>query len=111
NCSPKAPPNDTFHVGGFVDQAVFDDINNFANFMRFLAPPTPAPLTNQIVQGSNQFFNVGCARCHTVTLQTGASPFPSLANKTIHPYSDFALHHMGPSLADSISQGIAGGDE
>ena len=44
-------------------------------------------------------------------LQTGASPFPALANKTIHPYSDFAIHHMGPGLADQVSQGLAGGDD
>jgi len=28
-----------------------------------------------------------------------------------HPYSDFALHHMGSNLADGISQGGAGPDE
>lgn len=111
NCSPTAPPNSIFNVGGFVDQAVFDDITNFANFMRLLAPPAPIPDTNQIVQGRNQFVNVGCGRCHTPTLTTGASPVPSLANQTIHPYSDFALHHMGPGLADGVSQGVAGGDE
>lgn len=64
-----------------------------------------------MVQGSNQFFNIDCANCRTVTLQTGASPFPQLANKEIHPYSDFALHRMGPSLADQISPGVASGDE
>jgi CxxC motif-containing protein (DUF1111 family) len=111
NCSPVAPPNSIFNLGGLVDQAVFDDITNFADFMRFLAAPTPTPGNNLIVQGANQFANVGCARCHTATLQTGASAFPSLANQIIHPYSDFALHHMGPGLADNISQGIAGGDE
>ncbi len=111
NCSPVAPPNSIFNLGGLVDSAVFDDINAFANFMRFLAPPSSGPIDNTVVQGSNQFFNVGCARCHTVTLQTGASPFPPLANQTIHPYSDFAIHHMGPGLADGVSQGLAGGDE
>jgi CxxC motif-containing protein (DUF1111 family) len=111
NCSPVPPPNSIFNVGGFVDQAVFDDITNFSNFMRFLAAPTPIPDTNQIVQGRNQFVNIGCGKCHTPTLQTGASPFPSLANQTIHPYSDFAIHHMGPGLADGVSQGLAGGDE
>lgn len=111
NCSPVAPPNSIFNLGGFIDQDVFDDITHFANFMRFLAPPDRGPINNTVVQGSNQFFNVGCARCHTVTLQTGDSPFPSLANKTIHPYSDFAIHHMGPGLADQVSQGLAGGDE
>ncbi len=111
NCSPVAPPNSIFNLGGLVDSAVFDDINAFANFMRFLAPPDRGPIDNTVVQGSNQFVNVGCARCHTVTLQTGASPFPPLANQTIHPYSDFAIHHMGPGLADGVSQGLAGGDE
>jgi CxxC motif-containing protein (DUF1111 family) len=111
NCSPAAAPNSVFNLGGQVDSAVFDDIVNFANFMRFLAPPGRGPGDNTVVQGSNQFFNVGCATCHTVTLKTGASPFPPLANQSIHPYSDFALHHMGPLLADQISQGLAGGDE
>jgi CxxC motif-containing protein (DUF1111 family) len=111
NCSPVAPPNSIFNLGGRIDSAVFDDINGFANFMRFLAPPARGPIDNTVVQGSNQFINVGCARCHTVTLQTGASPFPPLANQTIHPYSNFALHDMGPGLADHVSQGLAGGDE
>jgi CxxC motif-containing protein (DUF1111 family) len=115
DCSPLAPPNSYWNIGGLVDQAVFDDITNFANFMRFLAAPAPAPgtsATNTLVnQGFNEFVNIGCANCHTPTLQTGASPFAPLANQTIHPFSDFALHHMGPGLADQISQGQAAGDQ
>jgi CxxC motif-containing protein (DUF1111 family) len=34
-----------------------------------------------------------------------------LGLQVIHPYSDFAIHNMGPGLADQISQGLAGGDE
>jgi CxxC motif-containing protein (DUF1111 family) len=30
---------------------------------------------------------------------------------TYNPYSDFALHHMGPDLADGINQGAAGPDQ
>jgi CxxC motif-containing protein (DUF1111 family) len=30
---------------------------------------------------------------------------------TFAPYSDVALHHMGPGLADFVSQGAAGPDE
>ncbi|MGA8538129.1 MAG: di-heme oxidoredictase family protein, partial [Terriglobales bacterium] len=30
---------------------------------------------------------------------------------TYNPYSDFALHHMGPGLADGINQGAAGPDQ
>jgi CxxC motif-containing protein (DUF1111 family) len=108
-CSPLSSPNSYWNIGGLVDQAVFDDITNFANFMRFLAAPTPVPATS--TQGTNQFVSIGCANCHTPTLKTGPSQFAGLANQTIHPYSDFALHHMGPGLADQVSQGLAAGDQ
>jgi CxxC motif-containing protein (DUF1111 family) len=31
-----------------------------------------------------------------------------LSNQTYHPYSDFAIHTMAPTLADGITQGSAG---
>jgi len=34
-----------------------------------------------------------------------------MSNVTYHPFSDFALHHMGTRLADGITQGAAGPDE
>jgi CxxC motif-containing protein (DUF1111 family) len=34
-----------------------------------------------------------------------------MSNITYHPYSDFALHHMGSRLADGINQGAAGPDQ
>jgi CxxC motif-containing protein (DUF1111 family) len=34
-----------------------------------------------------------------------------MSNATYHPYSDYALHNMGSTLADGISQGVAGPDE
>jgi CxxC motif-containing protein (DUF1111 family) len=111
NCSPVASPQDTFNLLS-PTPAVFDDVTGFATFMRFLAPPAPAPQNTSTISGAAQFVSIGCAQCHTVTLQTGASAFgPALSNQTIHPYSDFALHHMGPGLADQISQGLAGGDQ
>ena len=111
NCSPAPPPNDTFNVGGFADAAVFDDTTNFANFMRFLDPPARGSIDGTVSQGSLEFVNIGCANCHTPTFTTGASAFAPLAIKEIHPFSDFALHHMGNGLADHISQGSAGGDQ
>jgi CxxC motif-containing protein (DUF1111 family) len=110
NCDPFGSPNDIFNLGS-TGSEVFDDVTAFAAFMRFLAPPDRGAITNSVVNGSNVFTNIGCALCHTVTLQTGPSRFSALGNQTIHPYSDFALHHMGPNLADQISQGSAGGDE
>jgi CxxC motif-containing protein (DUF1111 family) len=111
NCSPDAPPNDIFNVGGFTDAGVFDDPTNFANFMRFLAPPTRGPIDSTVTRGSLEFVNIGCSNCHTASFTTGASTFAALANQEIHPFSDFALHHMGNGLADHISQGLASGDQ
>lgn len=111
NCTPATAPNSDLNLGGNVDTAVLDDINDFANFMRLLAPPARGPIDNTATQGFNNFVNIGCANCHSRDLVTGEYGIPQLANQTIHPFSDFALHHMGPGLADQISQGIAGGDE
>jgi len=34
-----------------------------------------------------------------------------MTNVAYHPYSDFAVHHMGSTLADGVNQGAAGPDE
>jgi CxxC motif-containing protein (DUF1111 family) len=34
-----------------------------------------------------------------------------MSNVAYHPYSDFAIHHMGQRLADGVSQGSAGPDQ
>lgn len=87
------------------------DVVNFANFMRLSAPPTPAPLSASAANGQNLFNVVGCALCHSPTLTTGQSRFTNMSNATYHPYSDFALHHMGSGLSDGINQGAAGPDQ
>jgi CxxC motif-containing protein (DUF1111 family) len=87
------------------------DVVNFAIFMRLSAPPTPAPLSDSAARGKTFFSSVGCANCHSPNLTTAASPFTGMSNVTYHPYSDFALHHMGGNLADGISQGAAVADE
>ena len=100
---------------------ILGDTSNFANFMRFLAPPVPATSylipgvgtvgSASIASGAAQFNSVGCALCHTPSMQTGQSVFTSLSNKTVNLYSDLLVHHMGAQLADGITQGVAGGDE
>jgi hypothetical protein len=40
-----------------------------------------------------------------------ATRFGRCFHITYHPYSDFALHHMGSTLADGTSQGVAQPDE
>jgi CxxC motif-containing protein (DUF1111 family) len=84
------------------------DIDRFANFMRLLDAPKPVGGQDT---GQTLFDAVGCALCHTPTLQTGSSSVPALNNRAVNLFSDLLLHHMGTTLADGISQGLAQGDE
>src|SRR5207244_1894347 len=82
-----------------------------AAFIRLSAPPTPSPQTTSTLNGSTLFSSIGCDLCHSPSLTTGASIFRSMGGVTYHPFSDFALHHMGSGLADGINQGAAGPDQ
>jgi CxxC motif-containing protein (DUF1111 family) len=84
------------------------DIINFAAFSRLSAPPTPAASTSSTQAGSALFVSIGCSLCHSPSLTTGQSIFTGMSNVTYNPYSDFALHHMGTTLSDGVSQGAAG---
>ena len=87
------------------------DVVNFAAFMRLSAPLMPAPMSTSATNGANLFNSVGCALCHTSTLTTGKAKSTAMSYFTYHPYSDFALHHMGLGLSDGINQGAAGPDQ
>lgn len=114
-CGFKAVPNDTTNVDAATGFQTLSDIEHFAFFMRFLAPPTPSSTSPggavSIAAGFNTFISTGCQFCHTQTLFTGNAASAALNNQQANLYSDLALHHMGPGLADGISQGVAGGDE
>lgn len=101
-------PNYLTNIGTVSEMS--SDIVNFAAFSRMLAPPTPGPSTASTQNGARLFNSMGCAMCHSPSLTSGASVYTGGA-QTYHPYSDFALHHMGPNLADGIDQGVAGPDE
>jgi len=116
-------PEDEINPTASPNSAVLDDVSAFANFMRFLAPPPPAPsgapvLLNgtpvtDIAQGSSLFNAIGCATCHNPSPgTTQASGFvSSLSNVPVNAFSDIEIHHMGTGLADNVSQGGAGGDQ
>jgi CxxC motif-containing protein (DUF1111 family) len=87
------------------------DIDAFVDAMRLSAPPTPVLPTAHTKEGQDIFNRVGCVLCHSDTLTTAQSVFTGMGNVQYHPFSDFALHHMGTNLADGISQGLAGPDE
>src|SRR6202049_1047545 len=95
---------------------VLSDIEAFANFMRMLVPPTPAPDTQSTVNGRASFAKIGCAHCHTPSFTTSkmiasgssTSPSAALSNQPVNLFSDLLVHHMGNGLADGITQGGAG---
>jgi len=86
------------------------EIDRLTNYMRYLAPPVPAPSTPVSVAGRAVFDAIGCAACHTPTLNTGPNSITALANQNVNLYSDLLLHDMGSS-ADGIAQGVAGTKE
>jgi CxxC motif-containing protein (DUF1111 family) len=110
-CQFNPTPEDTFHPDAPTLIDSLPDVTKFTAFARFLAPPTPIPDTLSIAAGRTLFAQIGCALCHTPSLQTGASAVTALSGKTAHLYSDLALHGMGPGLADGVVEGNAGPDE
>jgi CxxC motif-containing protein (DUF1111 family) len=104
-------PEDMTNFGGNGKRAAMSDVQGFSVFATLLAAPNRGDVTPSTISDSSLFSQVGCALCHTPMLPTGPSNVAALSNQTIHPYSDFAVHHMGPGLADGVSQGSAGPDE
>jgi CxxC motif-containing protein (DUF1111 family) len=120
-CMFNATPEDHVSFAPGPPKDASADVIAFANFMRFLAPPVPAAsfpgaTADSILHGKALFESlaatgVGCALCHTPSMQTGNSPVPSLSNQAAKLYSDLLVHRMGTNLADDIVQGAAGPDE
>ena len=114
-------PEDTSNPNSTPNAAVLDDVSAFANFMRFLAPPTPGGVmlngqqvaATSIANGSALFSSIGCAACHNPTPgTTQASHFaPGLSNIPVPAFSDLEIHKMGIRLEDKVSQGGAGGTQ
>lgn len=69
----------------------------------------------QVMKGEEKFYEAKCHLCHTPTLHTrqdapvllNGTRLPWLSNQTIHPYSDFLLHDMGPGLDNKVRVGSA----
>jgi len=86
------------------------DSNGVATCQPF-GPPGSTIGSPQVILGQSFFATVGCSLCHSPTLTTAPSINSSLSNQPYHPYSDFALHHMGTGDADGVNQGVATSDE
>ena len=114
NFAPTVTNSDPY----VVNASIVSDVVAFAMFMRLLAPPTPSTAVpgagpGSISRGQGLFSAIGCATCHTATINsTQPSNFTlSLGNAPVNAFSDIEIHHMGVGLADNVSQGGAGGDQ
>ena len=114
-CRTIATPNDQTHFDSTTTTGVLSDVSGFTDFMRFLDQPAPAcqvnvNCSNSINNGSALFQQIGCATCHTPSMQTGTNPVGALSNQTANLYSDLLVHNMG-QLGDGVTQGSAGPNE
>jgi CxxC motif-containing protein (DUF1111 family) len=100
-----------------ANATILSDVEGFAQFMRLLAPPIPSTTTpggaTSISNGKSLFTSVGCATCHTPTINSTqpSNITPSLGSTAVSAFSDLEIHHMGTGLVDNVSQGTAGGDQ
>jgi CxxC motif-containing protein (DUF1111 family) len=96
----------------------YSDIQLFTVFMELLAPPTAStssPGGPASIQRGETLFrgSLGCALCHTPTLMASVSPFVSQGSgqAAVNLFSDLLVHNMGDTLADGVTQGLAGPSE
>jgi CxxC motif-containing protein (DUF1111 family) len=78
------------------------DIDNFAAFMRVLAPIARGPIDESVRDGERVFAAIGCAACHVPALATGPNANPLFNRKVVPLYSDLLLHKIG--TGDGIKQ-------
>jgi CxxC motif-containing protein (DUF1111 family) len=81
------------------------DVAAFADFMRSTKVPPRGHIGADEQGGAQIFSSIGCVTCHTRTIRTASAgevingghfTVPAaLADKLIHPYSDFLLHDVG----------------
>jgi CxxC motif-containing protein (DUF1111 family) len=114
-CRSMLPsPTDYVQYEESQAQRVVDDINHFANFMRFLAAPVPvasfgAVTAAQVTAGETAFNKAGCNVCHIKSMMTGIHSASALSNKVVQLFSDLLVHDVG--TGDGIQQGLASGKQ
>src|SRR6202035_4209953 len=83
SCLFNAAPEDHTHVDASTPTDAISDVTKFAIFMRFLAPPAPAPETPSSARGRVVFAETGCALCHTPLLTTARSSSAALSEQPV----------------------------
>ena len=84
-------------------------VDNFAAFMKFLAPPPRDTITDAVREGERLFGALGCSTCHVPVLRTGPSANPLFHYRPVPLFSDLLLHDVG--TGDGIGQEAAGPNE
>ena len=111
-CLLDATPEDTNNFitaptpSATTNTAVLSDIEAFADFMRMLAPPTPAPDTPSTVNGRALFIKIGCSHCHTPSFTTGKmiasgsskTPSAALSNQPVWDPLESTCRHASLSI-------------
>ncbi|MBF7072199.1 c-type cytochrome [Glaciecola sp. MH2013] len=79
----------------------------------FMAVPPARDLSSpSAISGRKLFYQAKCHSCHTPSYTTSEDyPIEALAKQKIWPYTDLALHDMGPALADNVVEYSATGQE
>jgi CxxC motif-containing protein (DUF1111 family) len=80
-------------------------IDNFASFMKLLAPVARARVDAVTQAGERVFAAIGCTSCHVPTLTTDASSHPAFHRQPVALFSDLLLHDV--DTGDGIRQGAA----
>ena len=99
-CDPRRDPEDVLER-----TTGLRGIDNFANFMRLLAPVERALMDDAAGRGEALFAQVGCASCHVPALMTGPNANPLFDHKPVPLFSDLLLHDVG--AGDGIAQEAA----
>lgn len=106
--------------GGHEIQVSSEDMEKVDLYMQCVGVPARRDIDDPVVRlGEQKFIEAGCNLCHLPTLHTSnkrtvlinGSELPWLCGQTIHPYSDYLLHDMGPELNDHYPSGLAAGYE
>ena len=88
-------------INGGEPELTDDRLAAVTFYGRTLSVPAMRDADDAAVRDGYELFDsLGCASCHTPTLQTGDSDIAALADQEIHPYTDLLLHDMGPGLSD-----------
>ncbi|MFV0269099.1 MAG: di-heme oxidoredictase family protein [Draconibacterium sp.] len=118
-------PHEVAHGQPQVDddygiQISTEDMGDVDFYLHALGVPARRYVDNPVVkQGKEMFYRAKCNLCHTPTLHTqpegvtliDGTAMPWLGGQTIHPYTNYLVHDMGPELGDDFSQFNASGDE